>query len=275
MQNKEIAVDGEVMKQHALSVVDHLTTVANEHQRTYPPEIDLVYVFSGPGTYLDKLKPGQKAYQAFMDRDRLRAGVAVLRSVTASAKALAEISEEQIAAGNKFTGHEISQEDIIKYNKYFMYSGIPIENEVFRRARKTEAILKRIPISKTIIADEVRIPEGIVEVGHTGHQYMALLQEITNQNSPIQDISNVALVAHIPDFVRHPFYAQWLNEQLIAAHKKPLQYWFYGIRPRDGQMEIDGTMQSFAEIHTQGEISRLEPYAKSGSLATKGTPYQV
>ena len=262
---------GEMHKQ-ALEVVDRLTTVANEHQRTYPAEVDLVYVFSGPGTYLDKLKPGQGDWQAWMDRDRLRAGVAILREVTASAKTddLAECNDS--AVYTIYTGHDITPEDIETYNKFFMYSGIPIENEVYRRARETKAILKKVPKSKTIIADEIRELFQLTDIAHTGHQYLALSQEITNPNSPIHNIRNIALVAHIPDFIRHVFYAEWLNEQFAEIGREPLNFWFYGLRPRDGIMKVDGKEKTFAEIHMEEELARLEPYALAGHLAT--TPIQ-
>jgi len=49
----------ENMEAAATNVVNQLWEVALAHERIYPSEIQAVLVFSGPGTYYDKLKPNQ------------------------------------------------------------------------------------------------------------------------------------------------------------------------------------------------------------------------
>src|SRR5947209_7452415 len=80
----ERQIDEQQLKERAMQIVRRLKDVAANHERTYPAEIEAVLVFSGPGTYFDKLKPEQDEIWRWMDRDRIRAGVSVVREVTAT-----------------------------------------------------------------------------------------------------------------------------------------------------------------------------------------------
>src|SRR5689334_18588899 len=78
-----VEVNKEELQAKALTIVDFLKNVAERHERTYPADIDAVLVFSGPGTYYQRLKDYQTdESRRWMDRDRIRAGVAVVREVT-------------------------------------------------------------------------------------------------------------------------------------------------------------------------------------------------
>lgn len=246
----EQLVDPQKLTGNALVVVERLKEVAQNHQRTYPAKIDAVFVFSGPGTYYDRLKPGQQEYVRWMDRDRIRAGVAVVKEVTA----------QRIAETEKTTirGHHISKEAILKYGgPYFVYNGVPVENEILRRALKSPYC--PLPTEKTLIIDEVYEGDHIIPIRHTGDQFKSFYQAITNPNCPLFGIKNVALVAHIPDFIRHPFYAEEYNRRLGAANGQPLNFWFYALRSRLGT----------EEAHMEAELQRLPVYAAKGDLATE------
>ena len=43
----------------ATDIVDRLKEVSQNHERTFPADIEAVFVFSGPGTYGERLKPEQ------------------------------------------------------------------------------------------------------------------------------------------------------------------------------------------------------------------------
>lgn len=64
MQERQI--DEQALKTSALAVVDRLKMVVAERARTYPPEIEAVLVFSGPGTYYDRLKPEQEEWMRWI-----------------------------------------------------------------------------------------------------------------------------------------------------------------------------------------------------------------
>lgn len=245
-------VNGYKLRYYALGVVEKLKEAAKNHTRTYPPDIDTVVVLSGPGTYYDRLKPDQKEYQRYMDRDRIRAGVAVVREVTA--QRIVEVLELK---GATIRGHYVSRKAILEYGPYFVYNGVPVENEVLRRALKSPYC--PLPTEKTLIIDEVYEGGHIIPIRHTGDQFKSFYQAITNPSNPLFGITKVALVAHIPDFIRDPFYAEEYNRRLIAAGGQPLNYWFYALKSRP----------ETEEAHMQAELERLPIYAAKGDLATE------
>ncbi len=240
----------EQMEIAATNVVNQLWEVARVHERTYPSEIQAVLVFSGPGTYYDRLKPGQPDRVRWMDRDRIRAGVAVVREVTASS--MRDLGDDP----NK-KGHFVTQEEITKYGPFFVYNGIPIENKVIREALGSERC--KMPQEKVLVIDEVRETDRVHPIRHTGDQYKSFYQELINPSSPLSHVENVALVAHIPDFIRHPFYAKLYQERLRSEHGRNINFWAYGLKSRPGT-EL---------IHTNEELKRLVPYAQKGDLATE------
>src|SRR3989344_7184037 len=233
----------ENMEAAATNVVNQLWEVALAHERIYPSEIQAVLVFSGPGTYYDKLKPNQAEYMRWMDRDRIRAGVAVVREVTAS-------NMRDLEIGPNKKGYYVSKEDVEWFGPFFVYNGIPIENKVIREVLRSEKC--KLPQEKVLIIDEVRETDKIHAIRHTGDQYSSFYQELINPSSPLNSIENVALVAHIPDFIRHPFYAKLYQERLRSEHGRNINFWAYGLKSRPGT-EL---------IHTNEEIKRLVPYAQ-------------
>jgi hypothetical protein len=241
----------ENMELAARDVVDSLWNVAADHERKYPSDIEAVLVFSGPGTYYDRLKPNGAEWGRWMDRDRIRAGVAIVREVTAS-------TMRDIGLVPNMKGHYVAPDNISYHGPFFVYNGIPVENEVIRRALQSDR--NKLTLDKAIILDEVVEEDGTTHPNrHTADQYNSLYQAITNPESPLYGIQNVALVAHIPDFVRHPFYAKKLAERLKREHGRDINFYAYGLKSRPGT----------EEVHMQAEIDRLIPYATKGDLATE------
>lgn len=246
--------DSQKLQESALAVVNRLNEVAVNRERTYPSDIQAVLVFSGPGTYYDKLKPGQEEWMAWMDRDRIRAGVAVVREVTATATSK--------VLGKTIRTNVITAEAVAAYGPYLVYNGIPLENKVFREALTSEVGKRNLPRNKVLIIDEVREENGFVDIAHTAHQVKSFYQELGNPQSPLHGIENIALVAHIPDFVRIPFYTKKYNDEFMANGKQGLHFWAYGLIDRKGS----------AIPHTSSELPRLVTYAERGHLATEPSP---
>lgn len=249
-------IDQELLKIKALEVVKSLKGVAERHERTFPSVIQAVLVFSGPGTYYQKLKENQASWMRWMDRDRIRAGVAVVREVAA-----ARISE---GFGQKIKGHYIEKEDILKYGPFLVYNGIPLENEIFLKALDSAAC--KLPKEKVVVIDTVQEADGSTHpVRHTGDQVKSFYQSVRNPQSPLYDIENVALVAHIPDHVRIPFYTKLYNDQHIETGGRSIQFWAYGLRSR----------HRTEQPHLESELPRLITYAERGHLATEPSPFGV
>lgn len=245
------------MEREALSIVRRLEEVAANHKREYPASIEAVFVFSGPGTYYRRLKPGQPEWMRFMDRDRIRAGVAVVREVTAS-----RIRGWGIDPNKR--GHYVTREDIAMYGPLFVYNGIPEENEDFRRALDSK--WAKIPKEKVIVLDKVVEDDGSTHPHrHTADQYRSFFGEVQNPKSPLYGVGNIALVAHIPDFVRHPFYTQLYIGLLEEATGNGIIPSPYGLRSRPGT----------EEEHLSTELGKLEPYAQKGDLAWEPAPMNL
>lgn len=252
----ERPVDEHSLQEEALRVVGNLKEVARRHERFFSPDIEAVLVFSGPGTYFSRLKAGEGEGLRWMDRDRIRAGVAVVREVTAA--------NMKSHWGVQVKGHKVSRKDIYLYGPYFVFNGMPEENEDLRKALVSGTI--KLPEEKIIIIDEVREDDGSRHpIRHTGDQYKSSFQEITRPVSPIYGVRNVALVAHISDFVRHPFYAQDYNRDLRERGFEGLNFWAYAIKNRLGTEE---------ELIKE-ELHKLVEYAIKGDLATEPLTFRV
>ena len=252
---KELLINEAELTQKARDVVSRLQEVATNRERTYPKTIDAVLVFSGPGTYYDKLKPDQNEMWRWMDRDRIRAGIAVVRQVTAAKKSQ--------STGQKFKGHDMSREDILEYGPMFVYNGIPVENEVFRKA--VDSPFSKLPKEKVLIIDEVRQKNSVHQIRHTADQVNSFYQEMKNPNSPLYGKKNVALVAHIPDFARNVFYTKKYNDEFVENGGDSINFWVYALKSRPGT----------GEDHLNSELPRLVTYAGNGHLATNPSPFSV
>ena len=250
----ERQVDAQELTQRAQAVVDRLKEVAKNRERTYSSEIEAVLVFSGPGTYYDRLKPEQEEIWRWMDRDRIRAGVAVVSEITA-----ARLS---VILDNKVKGHHVSKESILNHGPYFVYNGTPLENEIFRKALNSPFC--KLTKEKVIIIDDVREEDGTIHPHrHTADQMKSFYHAISDPENPLYGVRNVALVAHIPDFARNVFYTRKYNDELLESGNLSLNFWVYGLKSRKGT----------GKAHLNSEFPRLVTYAKWGHLATEPSPF--
>lgn len=245
------------MKEHlvkkAADVVGRLIEVSQNHERTFPADIEAVFVFSGPGTYYDKLKPESHNpdWMKWMDRDRIRAGVAIVREVTAS-----EIEKTVIVP--KVRTNTISKDDVINLGPLFVYAGIPVENEVFEKALDSQ--YSKLPKEKTVILNKVAEDDGREHpIRHTGDQVRALYQEISDPKSPLYGIKNIALVSSLAHFIRIPFYVKKYQDEFVANGGHDINYFAYGIDGRPGVLKRD----------IEYELPLLVKYAEQGDLASE------
>lgn len=249
-------LDSQALEEKARRIVRRLEEVARNNERTFPSLLDAVLVFSGPGTIYDKLKPGQESWMRWMDRDRIRAGRAVVAEVTAT-----RLSER---SGQK-TGVEVDTLDGIRmFGPHLVYNGIPLENEMLRQALRTQTCT--LPVEKVVIIDQVVEEDGSTRpIRHTADQVKSFYQTVANLESPLYGVKNVALVAHIPHFMRILFYTRKYNDESIAQGHKGLNFWVYALRSRQGTQEP----------YLANELHRLIAYAELGHLATEPSPFST
>jgi hypothetical protein len=256
LRQRRTSVDSKALEEKARCIVRRLEEVASNHHRAIASLLDAVWVFSGPGTIYDKLKPGQEEWMRWMDRDRIRAGRAIVAEVTA-----AKLSERR---GRRIGVEELTPDDIRTSGPLFVYNGVPLENVMFRQALRTGAC--RLPVEKVLIIDEVvEEEEAIHPIRHTADQVKSFYQALANPQSPLHGVKNVALVAHIPHFIRIPFYTRKYNDESIAQGYKGLNFWVYALRSRRGAHEP----------YVASELYKLIAYAELGHLATEPSPFST
>ena len=239
------------IEEQALLGIKKLQEIGIKRKRRYDPSINAVLVLSGPGTYFERLKPGQDEWMRWMDRDRIRAGVAITREVTAARKSN--------ITGKKVNSNSISADDVKTAGPFFVYNGIPVENAIIRKALTSPS--SKLPPEKVVIIDHVQEADSVHPIRHTGDQYQSFLQEVVNPTSPLHAIENVALVSHLPHFIRHPFYVTLFNNRLEQLTGRRLQFWAYALRSRPN------TEQNYIA----SELPKLVPYAKRGELTWEPT----
>jgi hypothetical protein len=241
------SLQSRTLEEKALRIVWRLEEVANSHKRTYPTFIDAVLVFSGPGTIYHKLKPGQEEWMRWMDRDRILAGRAVVAELTS-----AQLAQHR---GRQTRADEVTAHDIRTSGPLFVYNGVPIENTMLREALQTQN--SRLPLENVVIIDQVEEDGSIHPIRHTADQVRSFYQNVANPQSPLYGVKHVALVAHIPHFVRIPFYIRKYEDEHIARGHEGLNFWVYALRNRRGTQEP----------YVQSELRRLLAYANLGHLA--------
>lgn len=264
----EKVVDRKAVETNAHEVVTKLTEASENRERTYPSNIDAVWVFSGPGTYNQRLKPdsGEEEWMRWMDRDRIRAGVAVVREITAT-----RVSEIE---ARKVNPSELKSEDMVKLSPLFVYNGKPVENAILDEQLSKRATL--IPRQKVLIIREVQEGGGGTHpIGHYGDQFTSFFQQLDNPESPINEeytrklqqgkSFKVALVSHKLDFIRIAFYAEKYNQEFVENGRQPLDFHVYGLRSRAG---TEGE-------HVEYELPRLLDYAEQGHLAKEPVNFSV
>ena len=252
---KEI-IDSQALEQKAQGIINSLQETAAERKRVYPSNIDAVLVFSGPGTYYDRLKPDQEEWMRWMDRDRIRAGVALVRELTAST--INDFTKAKLGV------EHITENDIMNKGPFFVYNGIPVENKVLREA--LDSPFCKLPKDKVLIIDAVRKGNTVIPIRHTGDQVQSFYQEIMNQESPLHYATNIALVSHALHYIRIPFYiSKYENDYEYALPKIKRNYYAYGLKDRPG----------VEEEFIKYEMERLLAYAEAGHLAAEPTPLRI
>ena len=111
-------------------------------------DIDLIWPFSGPGTFLSPLKGHEEPWMAWMDAHRLQRAILLGYEVTA------------LRIGKPV--QEVTKADIAEAGPILFYNGIPVEMEAFLAV----ASLTNFPIpqGKIVTASDVVRPETGVKV---------------------------------------------------------------------------------------------------------------
>lgn len=253
-------VSPEVILNISRNQVERISNIRKERRREYPSLIEVVFVFSGPGNYDEPLKEDQEDWMRWMDRDRIRAGGAIVREITASTKTLAKRLPKKIKTSN------LSKEDVEKYGPYLVYNGIPSENKFFREVVKRP--FNKIPEENIIVLDDVILEDGSVTlIRHTGDQVKSLFQSIDDEYSPLFNLFNIAIVANEADYIRNLHYISKENTIRAGRGKRRINVYPYAVMSRRLKVGKDSDPDERIDIvQIPYEEKRLLTYAKKGDL---------
>lgn len=225
------------------------------------PTIDVVHVFSGPGTFFKRLKDGQVEWNRGQDLNRFQMGRALFREIAAIRTSI--LRRMEIAT------HDLTEEDLQKYAGILFYNGVPEENTAMRDAARRN--LLRMPVEHLALSDTVQEDDGRKQtIRHTGDQVRDLLQQLENPESPLHGKRNIALVGNTLD-IRLPFYMQKYYQEYLKRGGDPLRFWLYGLPPRRGSKHATGedAREDTVGPYTAWEALRLVRYGHAGHLATE------
>jgi hypothetical protein len=262
LERRQLVPGTESAVRASLDIVDRLRELAE--RRTYDPSIEVVHVYSGPGTYFDRTKPGQEERQRWMDHDRILAGVAVVREVAA-----AKIRQ---LTGVKLNAGQISEDDLIRVSPQLFYNGTPVENQAVQRALSEGR--SKVPKTKVVVANDMREDDGSTRaIRHTADQVRSLFQQVDNPKSELHGRRHIAAVAHIPDFIRIPFYLEKHNRARLQSGGSELKFSAFALKSRRGSSEVGGRLDTVGQ-HTAAELPRLVKYLQRGDLAAEPVRFE-
>lgn len=239
-------------------------------RKEIPNQLDAILVFSGPGNYDKPLSEGDSWMMGWMDRDRVRFGVALYHEYVAQAKAKTE--------GLKKDVRTLSEEDMRRYGPLFAYNGVDSkgENEAVLAAFEAFSALpdtftdrndatqnfRKIPLEKLVVLRTVQKNGQRVEISHTGHQVESLLQELEDPNNPLYGAQNIAVVSHAPHFPRIQFSLQRIHETRLG--KGVINIYPFAPRPR---------IRLNVPTYIRNEARKWIEYGRKGDLSQ--TPYPM
>jgi len=202
--------------------------------------IGIVWVFSGPGTFLSPLKGDDEEIKAWLDQRRLSQGILLVLQVTA------------LRLGKP--GQTVTKKDVVENGPMLVYNGIPIENEVFRSVMNLPGF--PIPYELILVIDEVEGEEGKSQsIRHTGDQVKSFSPILVDHF--MGGATEVALVSSAPHFPRILRY--------LEMHRSiPEEYQIRSF-PIPSEPEL-------AVVYATEEIEALCQYLGKGHLSERPYP---
>lgn len=158
----------------------------------------------------------------------------------------------------KTVASSITKENIAQHGPLFVYNGTSLQNEAFRRALESDT--SKIPKEKVIILDVVHEADGTSHhIRHTADQIKSFYDKLS-KSSRLHGMKTVAIVSHVPHFIRIPFYLKKYNDEYMKKDGNDLNFWFYGLRTRLGAKEpyIESELQKLVTYAERGHCS-IEP----------------
>lgn len=235
--------------ERALGLLDALKVASSK--RHYDSRIEVVHVVSGPGTYFEDRKDQQPPWsnEAFRwrDRDRIKAGIAVVHNVTRAR--LTEVSPDRPLTN-----------DEQKHAPLLFYNGIPVENSAFQDALFQG--LFSVPFKKIVVSDTLRDDGGLND------QVQDLFKQVDTPASPLSGLKHIAIVTNVSAFLRVPFYVQKYMRERLQEGQEALRMWVYAVKDRRGSREPGRKADALGEC-IAADLTRLPLYRQRGFLPTK------
>lgn len=195
----------------------------NQHPPIHP-DTDVIWVFSGPGTFFKPLEQGEQNFTRWMDRYRILYGLAIMKQVTA----------KRLRKSLK----DVTKNDILSDGPLFFYNGNEEENKDFRAALNYE--LSILPREKVMIIDKVVSDGAIQSIENTLDQIKSFPKEIIEKQlqKRIAIISHAAHIARIlryfeeynlfpENIVVETFSLEPKHEEALYMHEEMEKIWQY------------------------------------------------
>ncbi len=150
--------------------------------------------------------------------------------------------------------------DLEYFSPLYFFNGSDNENAQLRRLSTDKNWL--VPKTKIIIADNF-YPPNTIENGNrpkehqnTQDQVTSFFQQITDRDSKLFRVDEVAIVSSSTHFVRIPFYLKYAEDMFAEKLAYPLTYYLYALPEKE----------EFAERLGE-EKTKLAKWASKGHLA--------
>lgn len=229
----------QALKTEVLHEIEYLLKY-NKHPIIHE-DIDIVWVFSGPGTYLTPLEKGERLWMKWMDKHRILYGVAIVRKVTAK-----RLHKSQL---------HVTKDNIREYGPFFLYNGRPNENTAILKALQSHTF--PLPEEKVVIIDHVHKTNRIIgPIGSTLDQIRSFSEEHLGANKGFCRIALVSHAEHFPRILRY------------LEQYKPI--------PSNAKVEVFSLKppQEGLDAYNKAEINKVWKYFKNGELSWDPFPLE-
>lgn len=225
-----------------LTMLQEFEGAALPHPKIYP-DTDVVFVVPGPGEYSSNFPPYEEKSDRYrqlpwarkMDRARVRAGIVLVRGITA----------QRLGKSAK----DVTSEDILQYGPWLHYSATHWENEHIKGVLSQEVL--KFPPGKIMMYEDI--------VGQDGKT-----RPIVNTADQLEGLRfpeglmprRVAVVSHAPHLVRIMHMMEKYKESIptgTIVQPFPLPTPVKGV-PEYAKMELKGTLAAIYKLHTASPV---------------------
>jgi len=207
---------------------------------TISPDIDAVFVFSGPGTVCEPLSEGDQDWMEYCDLTRVIRGISIVLKVTAM--------KLSIPYGG------VTADEVGKAGPYLIYNGVRSKFENQDLVDYLSLPRSRIPANRLVLIDEINENGSVREIKHTGDQVKTFPSHMLGNEIK----GAIALVSNAPHFPRILRYMEHYGRPIPEGF--PIRVFPIHSDP------------AWAASYAVSEIEALVRYLNAGYLAEQPYP---